>query len=67
MDRDASGCPERPIYSALKMLEGKYGQAYYAGDIGCYTMGAYAPFNMSDSVTGMGTGLASSGVISPVH
>ncbi len=59
-----TGCPERPIFSAIKILEEKYGVSYYAADIGCYTMGALPPFNMSNSITGMGLGLASAGAIS---
>ena len=59
-----TGCPERPIFTAIKILEEDYGKSYYAADIGCYTMSALPPFNMSNSITGMGVGLASSGAIS---
>ncbi|MGI9553574.1 MAG: thiamine pyrophosphate-dependent enzyme [Thermodesulfobacteriota bacterium] len=59
-----TGCPERPIFTAIKILEEKYGTSYYAADIGCYSMSALPPFNMSNSITGMGVGLASAGAIS---
>ncbi len=59
-----TGCPERPIFTALKLTEQKHGLPHYAGDIGCYIMGAYPPFNQIDSCTGMGTGLASAGAMS---
>ena len=59
-----TGCPERPIYSALKILNRQFDRPYYAGDIGCYGMGALPPFNMNDSITGMGTGLATTGAMS---
>jgi indolepyruvate ferredoxin oxidoreductase alpha subunit len=60
-----TGCPERPIFTALKISEHKHGTTpHYAGDIGCYIMGAYAPFHQTDSCTGMGTGLASAGALS---
>lgn len=59
-----TGCPERPIFSALKILEREYGRAQYAGDIGCYTMGGLPPFSMSDSTVGMGLGLASANALS---
>ena len=59
-----TGCPERPIFTAIKILEEKYGTSYYAADIGCYSMGALPPFNMSNSIVGMGVGLASAGAIS---
>lgn len=59
-----TGCPERPIYSALKIMNRTYDRPYYAGDIGCYGMGVLPPFNMNDSITGMGTGLATTGALS---
>ena len=59
-----TGCPERPIFTAIKILEEKYGTSYYAADIGCYSMSALPPFNMSHSITGMGLGLASAGALS---
>ncbi len=59
-----TGCPERPIFSAIKILEEEYGKSYYAADIGCYTMGSLPPFDMSNSITGMGVGLASASAIS---
>ena len=59
-----TGCPERPIYSALKIMNRQFDRPYYAGDIGCYGMGVLPPFNMNDSITGMGTGLATTGAMS---
>lgn len=59
-----TGCPERPIFTAIKLLEEEYGKLYYAADIGCYSMSALPPFNMANSLTGMGIGLASAGAIS---
>lgn len=59
-----TGCPERPIFTAIKILEEEYGKSYYAADIGCYSMSAMPPFNMSNSITGMGVGLSSAGAIS---
>ena len=59
-----TGCPERPIFTAIKLLEEEYGDLYYAADIGCYSMSALPPFNMANSLTGMGVGLASAGAIS---
>jgi indolepyruvate ferredoxin oxidoreductase, alpha subunit len=58
-----TGCPERPIFSALKIAQSEVGPIHYAGDIGCYSMGSFAPFYMTDSVTGMGTALATTGAM----
>ncbi len=55
-----SGCPERPVFTALKLLEEETGEVpYYAGDVGCYGMSSAPPFAIGDSNLGMGLGLAS--------
>ncbi len=59
-----TGCPERPIFSAIKIMEEEFGRSYYASDIGCYSMSGLPPFNLSDSITGMGIGLASANALS---
>jgi indolepyruvate ferredoxin oxidoreductase, alpha subunit len=59
-----TGCPERPIFTAIKILEEDYGRSYYASDIGCYSMSGLPPFDLSNSITGMGIGLASAGALS---
>ncbi|MDV2495592.1 MAG: indolepyruvate ferredoxin oxidoreductase subunit alpha [bacterium] len=59
-----TGCPERPIFTALKILEAEGGQFRYANDIGCYSLGALPPFEFTDSITAMGTGLATTGALS---
>jgi indolepyruvate ferredoxin oxidoreductase alpha subunit len=59
-----TGCPERPIFTAIKILEEDYGKSYYASDIGCYSMSGLPPFDLSNSITGMGIGLASAAALS---
>lgn len=59
-----TGCPERPVFTAIKILEEEYGKSYYASDIGCYSMGGLPPFELSNSITGMGIGLASASALS---
>lgn len=59
-----SGCPERPIFTALKVLEAEGRQFRYANDIGCYSLAALPPFEFTDSITAMGTGLATAGALS---
>ncbi len=59
-----TGCPERPIFTAIKILEEEFGRSYYASDIGCYSMSGMPPFDLSDSITGMGIGLASASALS---
>ena len=63
-----TGCPERPIFSAIKIMKRKYPKAklLFGSDIGCYALGGLPPFNLRGSVTGMGTGMASSGALSKI-
>lgn len=55
-----TGCPERPIFSALKLVEEQVGKVHISADIGCHTFAALAPFNLGNTVLGYGLGLASS-------
>ncbi len=63
-----TGCPERPIFSAIKIMKKENPEAKltFSSDIGCYALGGLAPFNFKGSITGMGTGMASSGALSRV-
>jgi indolepyruvate ferredoxin oxidoreductase alpha subunit len=55
-----TGCPERPMFSALKIAEREVGPTHVSGDIGCHSFGMYAPFNLGNTCVGYGLGLASS-------
>ena len=48
-----AGCPHRLVYVELKRIK-----AIVTGDIGCYTLGAVAPFRSVDSVIDMGASLS---------
>jgi indolepyruvate ferredoxin oxidoreductase, alpha subunit len=64
-----TGCPERPVFSALKILrqrEPAIGDTHVAADIGCSTFSTQAPFNVGNSVLGYGMSLASSSAVSPL-
>ncbi|MFB0561300.1 MAG: indolepyruvate ferredoxin oxidoreductase subunit alpha [Candidatus Lokiarchaeia archaeon] len=51
------GCPHRATYYAIKKaVEDKGYDVVWANDIGCYAMGALAPFNMGDLMTCMSAG-----------
>lgn len=60
------GCPERPVFSAIKMVQQKLGPLHVSADIGCHTFGTLAPFNIGSTVLGYGLGLASSSGIAPL-
>ncbi|MEU6324110.1 indolepyruvate ferredoxin oxidoreductase subunit alpha [Streptomyces sp. NPDC047009] len=54
-----TGCPERPIFSALKLAERETGQHHISADIGCHLFAINEPFNLG--ATTMGYGLGSAG------
>jgi indolepyruvate ferredoxin oxidoreductase alpha subunit len=60
------GCPERPVFSAIKQLQNIVGKVHVNADIGCHTFGTLPPFNVGSTVLGYGLGLASSSGIGPL-
>jgi indolepyruvate ferredoxin oxidoreductase alpha subunit len=60
------GCPERPVFSALKMVQQQIGPMHIAADIGCHAFGTFEPFSMGHSILGYGMSLASRAGVSPV-
>jgi indolepyruvate ferredoxin oxidoreductase alpha subunit len=59
------GCPERPVFSAMKVLEKESGKFHLSGDIGCHTFSSLPPFNIGNTVLGYGLGLASNSAVHP--
>jgi len=60
-----TGCPERPIFSALNILKDEIGPTHISADIGCHTFAALPPFNIGQTVMGYGLGLASAAAVGP--
>ena len=60
-----TGCPERPVFSALKILQREVGDMHVSADIGCHTFATLPPFHVGNTVLGYGLGLASSAAIRP--
>ena len=54
-----TGCPERPVFSAIKLLKEEIGDIHIAADIGCHAFGTFEPFSMGNSILGYGMSLAS--------
>ena len=59
------GCPERPLFSALKMVQAELGETHVCGDIGCNLFSTLPPFNMGQHTVGYGLGFASSAGLAP--
>src|SRR5688500_611803 len=53
------GCPERPIFAAMKLVEREPGPRHGARDIGCHLFSILPPFNIGASTMGYGLGPAS--------
>ena len=60
------GCPERPVFSALKLAQEQVGQVHVAADIGCHALATFEPFSFGHSILGYGMSLASRAGVSPV-
>ncbi|MEQ8700885.1 MAG: thiamine pyrophosphate-dependent enzyme, partial [Bauldia litoralis] len=60
-----TGCPERPVFSALKILQEEVGKVHIAADIGCHAFGTFEPFSMGNSILGYGMSLASAAAVGP--
>ena len=60
------GCPERPVFSALKLAQQAVGPVHIAGDIGCHALATFEPFSFGHSILGYGMSLASRAGVSPV-
>ena len=60
------GCPERPVFSAMKILEQDTGKFHLSADIGCHLFSTLPPFNIGNTVLGYGLGLASNSAVNPM-
>ena len=60
-----TGCPERPVFSALKLLQKDVGKVHIAADIGCHAFATFEPFSMGNSILGYGMSLASAAAVAP--
>lgn len=54
-----TGCPERPIFAATKLIEQELGPHHIASDIGCHLFSIMPPFDLGATTMGYGLGPAS--------
>ncbi len=59
------GCPERPVFSALKLIDRELGGIHLSSDIGCHTFSTLPPFNLGNTVLGYGLSLAAAAGLGP--
>ena len=60
------GCPERPVFSALKLVQQDVGALHVSADIGCHAFATFEPFSQGHSILGYGMSLASRAGVSPM-
>ena len=53
-----TGCPERPIFAAMKLVENELGPHHVSADIGCHLFSILPPFNIGATTMGYGLGPA---------
>jgi indolepyruvate ferredoxin oxidoreductase, alpha subunit len=54
-----TGCPERPIFAALKLVQQELGEHQISADIGCHLFASLPPFDIGGATMGYGLGPAS--------
>jgi indolepyruvate ferredoxin oxidoreductase alpha subunit len=60
-----TGCPERPVFSAIKLMQRELGPTHISTDIGCHSFATFAPFSLGNSILGYGMSLASAAAVTP--
>jgi len=53
-----TGCPERPVFASLKLLQEEMGDFHVSADIGCHLFSILPPFNIGNTTMGYGLGAA---------
>jgi len=59
-----TGCPERPIFSAMKLVERELGPHHVSADIGCHLFSILPPFHIGNTTMGYGLGTAGASAFS---
>ncbi|AKM08474.1 indolepyruvate ferredoxin oxidoreductase subunit alpha [Pelagerythrobacter marensis] len=60
-----TGCPERPIFSAMKLVQKEIGELHVSADIGCHLFSILPPFHIGNTTMGYGLGTAGASAFKP--
>jgi len=60
-----TGCPERPIFSAMKLVQKELGEFHVSADIGCHLFSILPPFHIGNTTMGYGLGTAGASAFKP--
>ncbi len=58
-----TGCPERPIFAAMKLVQRDLGEHHVSADIGCHLFSIFPPFGIGNTTMGYGLGAAGSSAL----
>jgi len=61
-----TGCPERPVFSAMKLVAQDIGRPHVSMDVGCHCFGSFEPFSQGNTLLGYGMSLASAAGVTPM-
>ena len=62
-----TGCPERPLFASMKLVQNEVGPLHVSADIGCHSFSTLPPFNMGASIMGYGLGPAGGAAFNTAH
>ncbi|HZU63296.1 MAG TPA: indolepyruvate ferredoxin oxidoreductase subunit alpha, partial [Novosphingobium sp.] len=60
-----TGCPERPVFAAMKLVEREIGPTHVSADIGCHLFSILPPFDIGNTTMGYGLGTAGASAFKP--
>jgi len=60
-----TGCPERPIFAAMKLAQEEVGELHVSADIGCHLFSILPPFHIGNTTMGYGLGTAAASAFKP--
>ncbi|HYR32765.1 MAG TPA: indolepyruvate ferredoxin oxidoreductase subunit alpha [Burkholderiales bacterium] len=60
------GCPERPVFSAMKLVAQDIGRPHVSMDVGCHAFASFEPFSQGNTLLGYGMSLAAAAGVTPM-
>jgi indolepyruvate ferredoxin oxidoreductase alpha subunit len=60
------GCPERPVFSAMKLVAQDIGRPHVSMDVGCHAFASFEPFSQGNTLLGYGMSLAAAAGVNPL-
>ena len=60
------GCPERPVFSAMKLVANEIGRPHVSMDVGCHAFASFEPFSQGNTLLGYGMSLAAAAGVNPM-